>query len=63
MNIGRAIIDIFILILFIVGVWYLYTAFETGIPIIQHIAIAIWIICTAAIFVLLAYIVKEMLQK
>lgn len=63
LDLGKAIIDIFILILLIVAGWYLYTALGPGIPIIGHIAIVMFIICGACIFVLLAYVVKEVLQK
>lgn len=60
---GRAIIDIFILILFMVAIWYLQEAFGTGIPLIEHIAIAIWIICISSIFVLVAIAILTMFQK
>ena len=62
MDLGKAIIDIFILILLMVAGWYLYTALGPGIPLIGNIAISMFIICGAAIFVLIAYIVKEVLQ-
>ena len=62
MNLGKAIIDIFILILLIVAGWYIYTTLGVGIPLIQNIAIAMFIICGACIFVLLALIVVDVLQ-
>ena len=62
MNLGKAIIDIFILILLIVAGWYIYTTIGVGIPLIQNIAIAMFIICGACIFVLMAFIVVDVLQ-
>lgn len=62
LDIGNVVIDIFIIILLIAGVWYLKEAF-TGIPIIENIAIAIFIISGAGILVLLAVAIIGILNR
>lgn len=62
LNLGNVVIDIFIIILLIVGVWYLREAF-IGIPIIENIAIAIFIISGAGILVLLAVAIIGILNR
>jgi len=60
--IGGIFIGVFIIILLLFEGWYLYKAMGPGSLIIGHIALAMFVICGAGIFVLIAYNIKDMTQ-
>jgi hypothetical protein len=60
--IGSIFIGVFILILLMVGGWYLYQVMGPGTLIIGHITFMMFIICGAGIFVLIAYNIREVIQ-
>ena len=60
--IGGIFIGVFIIILLMIEGWYLYQAMGPGSLIIGHIALAMFIICGASIFALIAYNIKVITQ-
>lgn len=60
--IGSIFIGIFIIILLMVEGWYLYQAMGPGALIIGHITLAMFVICSAGIFAIVTYKIKEMTQ-
>jgi len=60
--IGSIFIGIFIIILLMVEGWYLYQAMGPGALVMGHITLAMFVICSAGIFVIVTYKIKEMTQ-